>query len=153
VEIGRVCLVNYGPDEGKLCTIIDVVDGNKVGHTHCLLSCHKLQVSTHSCASQPLLLFVRNQHGHRHKCCAFADPSASLHTQTVSPATHQLRAHATRHSISRPQALIDGPQDLTGVRRQMIPFKRLALTDFTVKILRNARQGTLKKAFAVSKIL
>lgn len=30
VEIGRVALINYGPDEGKLCTIIDVVDGNKV---------------------------------------------------------------------------------------------------------------------------
>ena len=30
VEIGRVALVNYGPDYGKLATIIDVVDGNKV---------------------------------------------------------------------------------------------------------------------------
>ncbi|CAM9396302.1 unnamed protein product, partial [Chrysoparadoxa australica] len=29
VEIGRVCLVNYGPDQGKLCVIIDVVDKNK----------------------------------------------------------------------------------------------------------------------------
>lgn len=31
VEVGRVVLVNYGPDQGKLGTIIDVVDGNKVG--------------------------------------------------------------------------------------------------------------------------
>jgi len=30
VEIGRVVLVNYGPDSGKLATVIDVVDGNKV---------------------------------------------------------------------------------------------------------------------------
>eukprot|EP00940_MAST-03C_sp_MAST-3C-sp2_P001187 g1187.t1 len=29
VEIGRVCLINYGPHEGKLCTIIDVIDQNK----------------------------------------------------------------------------------------------------------------------------
>lgn len=29
VEIGRVALINYGPDEGKLCTIIDVVDQNR----------------------------------------------------------------------------------------------------------------------------
>ncbi|KAG5177524.1 ribosomal protein L14-domain-containing protein [Tribonema minus] len=79
VEIGRVALINYGPDEGKLCTIIDVVDHNK--------------------------------------------------------------------------ALIDGPEELTGVKRQMIPFKRLALTDFKVKILRNARQGTLKKAFAEADVL
>eukprot|EP01090_Pellita_catalonica_P013493 TRINITY_DN321_c0_g1_i2.p1 TRINITY_DN321_c0_g1~~TRINITY_DN321_c0_g1_i2.p1 ORF type:complete len:142 (+),score=23.43 TRINITY_DN321_c0_g1_i2:125-550(+) len=26
VEIGRVCLINYGPDEGKLCVIVDVLD-------------------------------------------------------------------------------------------------------------------------------
>jgi len=29
VEVGRVVLVNYGPDAGKLATIIDVVDSNK----------------------------------------------------------------------------------------------------------------------------
>jgi large subunit ribosomal protein L14e len=29
VEIGRVALINYGPNEGKLCVIIDVVDGNR----------------------------------------------------------------------------------------------------------------------------
>jgi large subunit ribosomal protein L14e len=26
VEIGRVCLINNGPDKGRLCVIIDVVD-------------------------------------------------------------------------------------------------------------------------------
>eukprot|EP01036_Dinobryon_divergens_P053180 gene53180-71096_t len=30
VEIGRVGLINYGPDCGKLCTIIDVVDAKRV---------------------------------------------------------------------------------------------------------------------------
>lgn len=30
VEIGRVALINYGPHEGKLAVIIDVVDNNKV---------------------------------------------------------------------------------------------------------------------------
>jgi len=29
VEVGRVVLVNYGPDAGKLATIIDIVDQNK----------------------------------------------------------------------------------------------------------------------------
>jgi ribosomal protein L14E/L6E/L27E len=27
---GRVVLINYGPDEGKLATIVDVVDGQRV---------------------------------------------------------------------------------------------------------------------------
>lgn len=30
VQIGRVVLINYGPDQGKLATIIDVLDGARV---------------------------------------------------------------------------------------------------------------------------
>lgn len=30
VEIGRIAMVNYGPDYGKLVVISDVVDGNRV---------------------------------------------------------------------------------------------------------------------------
>ena len=29
VEVGRICVVNYGPDAGSLCTIVEVVDQNK----------------------------------------------------------------------------------------------------------------------------
>lgn len=29
VEVGRVALVNYGEDTGKLCVIVDIVDQNK----------------------------------------------------------------------------------------------------------------------------
>lgn len=29
VEIGRVCLITQGPDEGKLCVIVDVVDATR----------------------------------------------------------------------------------------------------------------------------
>mmetsp|Transcript_120835 Transcript_120835/g.169945 ORF Transcript_120835/g.169945 Transcript_120835/m.169945 type:complete len:135 (-) Transcript_120835:30-434(-) len=73
VEVGRVVLINYGPETGKLATIIDIVDQNK--------------------------------------------------------------------------CLIDGPAEITGVSRQVIPYKRIALTDLTVKIQANARQKTLKKAW------
>lgn len=31
IEIGRVALINDGPDRGKLCVIIDVVDQRRVG--------------------------------------------------------------------------------------------------------------------------
>ena len=30
VEAGRVALVNYGPLEGKLVVIVDIIDNNKV---------------------------------------------------------------------------------------------------------------------------
>lgn len=73
VEVGRVVLINYGPESGKLATIIDIVDQNK--------------------------------------------------------------------------CLIDGPEEITGVSRQVISYSRIALTDLTVKIQANARNKTLKKAW------
>lgn len=30
VEIGRIVLIQYGPDAGKLATIVDIVDQNRV---------------------------------------------------------------------------------------------------------------------------
>lgn len=79
VEIGRVAMINYGPDEGKLCTIIDVVDQNR--------------------------------------------------------------------------ALVDGPFAITGVHRQVVNFRRLALTDYKVKISLNARAKSLKKAWAAAGVM
>ncbi|KAL3940621.1 MAG: hypothetical protein SGBAC_004877 [Bacillariaceae sp.] len=73
VEVGRVVLINFGPETGKLATVIDIVDQNK--------------------------------------------------------------------------CLIDGPAEITGVSRQVISYSRIALTDLTVKIQRNARNKTLKKAW------
>nr|ACG27456.1 60 ribosomal protein L14 [Zea mays] len=78
VQIGRVALINYGPDVGKLCVIIDVVDSNR--------------------------------------------------------------------------ALIDGPESVTGVKRQAIHFKRLSLTDHVVKVPRNARQTLLTKAVTTADV-
>jgi len=77
MEVGRVVLINYGPDAGKLATVIDIVDQNK--------------------------------------------------------------------------CLIDGPE--TGVTRQVIPFKRIALTDFTVPIQRSARQKTIIKAWKEADVM
>ena len=31
-EVGRVVLIQYGPDVGKLATIIDIVDQNRVSN-------------------------------------------------------------------------------------------------------------------------
>lgn len=40
--------------------------------------------------------------------------------------------------------MVDGPVNITGVDRQVINFKRLALTDLKVNIAFNARQKKLK---------
>merc|ERR1739838_487912 len=72
VEPGRVALITYGPCEGKICTIIDIVDQKRV--------------------------------------------------------------------------VVGGPESLTGVRRHMMPIKRLSLTDLKATIPRGAREKTLKLA-------
>ena len=30
VEVGRVALINFGENQGRLCTIVDILDGQKV---------------------------------------------------------------------------------------------------------------------------
>ena len=79
VEVGRVVLINFGPDAGKLATIIDVVDQNK--------------------------------------------------------------------------CMVDGPEEITGVARQVISYKSIALTDLTVKVQRSARAKTLVKAWEAGETL
>jgi len=79
VEIGRVCLVNRGPDAGKICTILDVVDQNR--------------------------------------------------------------------------ALVDGPADITGVGRQTLSFRSLALTPIVIKISRAPRPATLRAAVTKEKVM
>jgi len=36
VEIGRVARVVYGPDQGKLVAIVDIIDQNRVKYVLCL---------------------------------------------------------------------------------------------------------------------
>lgn len=79
VEPGRLALITYGPCEGRLCTVIDIVDQKRV--------------------------------------------------------------------------IVDGPFDLTGVKRHMMPVKRLSLTDLKCNIMRNSREKTLRKALAEEDIL
>jgi len=79
VGIGRVVLINYGPDAGKIATIIDILDQNK--------------------------------------------------------------------------ALVDGPAEVTGVGRQTLNFRSMALTPLIVPIARCVRPSTLAKALAKAKTL
>merc|ERR1712232_1069810 len=48
--------------------------------------------------------------------------------------------------VDQKRVVVDGPESLTGVRRHMMPVKRLSLTDFKATIPRGAREKTLKGA-------
>lgn len=61
VEIGRVCLVNYGPDRGKLCVILDVIDGNRVSDWLSWFSILSHQQCLQRCPVVSLLSFISKQ--------------------------------------------------------------------------------------------
>jgi hypothetical protein len=49
------------------------------------------------------------------------------------------------------KVLVDGPQSITGIHRQVIALKRISLTDIVIKKLpRNATQKNITKAWTVS---
>jgi large subunit ribosomal protein L14e len=52
--------------------------------------------------------------------------------------------------VDENKVLVDGPFSVTGVNRQVISFKRLALTDLVVGVPLQAREKTLKKALAAA---
>jgi len=79
VEVGRVVLINYGPLEGKLATIIDIIDQNK--------------------------------------------------------------------------CVIRGPISITGVRRQIISYSRMYLTDIKVTIPKNAHDKTVVAAWEKAEVM
>mmetsp|Transcript_116218 Transcript_116218/g.335691 ORF Transcript_116218/g.335691 Transcript_116218/m.335691 type:complete len:134 (+) Transcript_116218:85-486(+) len=79
VEPGRLALITYGPYEGKMCTITEIVDQKRV--------------------------------------------------------------------------VVDGPESVTGVKRHMMPIKRLSLTDLKASIGRGAREKTLKAALEKGEVM
>eukprot|EP00403_Amphidinium_massartii_P024745 CAMPEP_0178406272 /NCGR_PEP_ID=MMETSP0689_2-20121128/18827_1 /TAXON_ID=160604 /ORGANISM="Amphidinium massartii, Strain CS-259" /LENGTH=132 /DNA_ID=CAMNT_0020027309 /DNA_START=101 /DNA_END=499 /DNA_ORIENTATION=+ len=55
--------------------------------------------------------------------------------------------------VDQKRVVVDGPEDITGVKRHMMPIGRLSLTDLRCKIRRGARQKTLRKALAKEEIM
>merc|ERR1719409_1859854 len=55
--------------------------------------------------------------------------------------------------VDQKRVVVDGPEALTGVRRHMMPVKRLSLTDFKAIMPRGAREKTLKKALDKDEIM
>jgi len=55
--------------------------------------------------------------------------------------------------VDQSRALIDGPFETTGIKRQTIPLKNLSLTGIKVQIPRGARVSTLKKALVAADAL
>ena len=70
VEIGRVVLISYGPDAGKLATIIDVIDANRVllDGPEKLTGVHRHEISIKRITLTDYK--VAAKHNATHKCAA-----------------------------------------------------------------------------------
>ncbi|CAJ1346709.1 unnamed protein product, partial [Effrenium voratum] len=55
--------------------------------------------------------------------------------------------------VDQKRVVVDGPESLTGVRRHMMPIKRLSLTDIRAPMGRGTREKFLKKALAEGDVL
>merc|ERR1712085_177388 len=55
--------------------------------------------------------------------------------------------------VDQKRVVVDGPESVTGVRRHMMPIKRLSLTDLKATIPRGAREKTLKLALQKDDIM
>ncbi|CAE8611364.1 unnamed protein product [Polarella glacialis] len=55
--------------------------------------------------------------------------------------------------VNQKNVLVDGPESVTGVKRHMMPVKRLSLTDFRVKVRRGCREKTLRKILEKEEIM
>merc|ERR1711933_257868 len=55
--------------------------------------------------------------------------------------------------VDQKRVVVDGPESLTGVRRHMMPVRRLSLTDFKCRLSRGAREKGLKAALEKDEIM
>merc|ERR1712146_112297 len=69
---------------------------------------------------------------------------------TYGPQLHKLCTVV--NIVDAGRLLVEGPENLTGVPRQILPVKRVSLTGLEVNITRDARQKQLNKAWADSGI-
>ena len=132
VEVGRVCMINYGDLEGKLCVIIDLVDHNKVR----VFPSATPSRDDAATMLAPAHLLPPTQHHLLH--------AIYQQRQRSPPPPHTLISHLYL------QVLIDGPQSVTTIHRQMISIKRLMLTDIVVDITPEATTAELVTAMTAA---
>jgi len=104
LEIGRVCLINYGPEEGKLCVILDLIDQTRVCNTHSSHNAyahitHNTHIHIHTqhtrithCTRRTS--HITRSHAHTHTSC-------TSHTHSICPIPYphtHTHIHHTSHT-------------------------------------------------------
>jgi ribosomal protein L14E/L6E/L27E len=127
VEIGRVAIINYGPEVGKLVVISDVVDQNRV-----------------SAAAAPSQACTGSGGQLAHRARALMRPQCALRSGLPGTALSSAAPCLAAVPRERAQALVDAP----GFTRRVETFKRLTLTDFKLDIPRLAAKKVVNEKWA-----
>merc|ERR1712194_868693 len=91
----------------------------------------------------------------------FARCKMAMYTRFVEPGRLALITHGPCAGkmctvvdiVDQKKVVVDGPKDITGVERHMMPVRRLSLTDFKCKLNRGGREKSLRKALQEGEIM
>merc|ERR1712085_224806 len=91
--------------------------------------------------------------------CSFAN--MAMYTRFVEPGRLALITHGPCAGkmctivdiVDQKKVVVDGPKNITGVERHMMPVRRLSLTDFKCKLARGGREKSLRTALAKDEIV
>lgn len=143
VQIGRVALVNYGPEYGTLVVVTDVIDQNRVRARRTsrvrdewnALSCRCWRSTRDRARWTRIRLGNERKKNEKKK----RRRNEANHRQGL---TWRRTDPRTTPCVENAQVLVDAPNMV----RQSYSLKRLALTDFVVDVPRACKKTTLVKA-------
>ena len=104
VEIGRVAVISYGPDSGKLCTIVDVIDHNRVlvDGPAAITGVHRHELGINRIMLTDLK--VAAKHNASHKCA----PAHQLTPRAARPSRHRPRSRGSVARAAHPRRTARG---------------------------------------------
>jgi len=130
VEIGRVACINYGPDAGKLCVIVNVLDTNRAlvdgpksvtGVSRQLLSFKRMTLTD---------FVLPIQHGAREKTIAAALKAADVVNKfAATKLGHELqvkKARASTTDFERFKLMVARKTKSRAIRSKLVALKKAA---------------------------
>jgi len=130
VELGRVVLINYGPDEGKLATIVDVIDGNRalVDGPFTLTGVSRQQINFKRLSLTNLKVKIGLNAGHNALTKAWekADIKAKWAATSWAQRLEKRKAKAATTDFDRFAALVAKKTKSKAIKKQVAVAKKTA---------------------------
>ncbi|CAI5733052.1 unnamed protein product [Hyaloperonospora brassicae] len=128
VSIGRVVLINYGPDAGKIATIIDVVDENKalVDGPFCVTGVHRHMINFKRLSLTDLTVEIPRQAREKtlKKALTKADTLAKWESSTWAKKLQNKKTRAELNDFDRFKAMIARKQKSSLVKKAVAAARK-----------------------------